>query len=71
MTENQDEKINFTSLFLVTGVSFALFALVLDLIDGQNIKFLWWISRISLVLGILTATYAWVNRSSRTGENTE
>jgi hypothetical protein len=72
MTENEDQKINLTCLFLVTAASFALFALVLNFLDGQNNKLLWWISRISFILGSLSATYAWLNKTkSTTGKNPE
>jgi hypothetical protein len=68
MTENQDQKINPTCLFLVTGASFALFALLLDLIDSQNIKIFWGISVTSLILGSLAAVVGWLKQL---GSNTK
>jgi hypothetical protein len=65
MTENQDEKINPTWLFLVTGASFALFAFVTDLLNGQHTKTFWWISKVGFILGTITAFCTWINKAGR------
>jgi len=65
MEDTRDREFLPVYLFLVTGFSFALFALMLHLIGSQNTSLFWWISGTSFIFGTLTGIYVSVTRENK------
>jgi hypothetical protein len=69
MEEKHAREFYLTYFLLITGFSFLLFTLMLNIVDGVYIKLFFWIGLIALALGLLTGANILVNRANRRNKN--
>jgi hypothetical protein len=62
MEEREDDQFSWTTLFLVTGISFWGFSIILRLLDASHVTLFSRIGIVSVILGTLGFLNTWLSR---------
>lgn len=65
MEEKEMREFSLPTLLLVTGFCFLSFALVLQILDGVNMRLFLWIGFIIFVSGLLTGVYILIDKKTK------